>query len=189
MLEVILLEIVLILAAVTTGGFVWLLALALARVCGWPAEYALIAGAGAALLSWLAWSSRAADILERLTGADRRKPQQTRPKEINLRIHEEKGDYLEGTFLNRLPVGAETLFDLANQVINGQSLTTSAMTGNGIDRATWETLRDRLIASGLLAWRGGNRSQGVEVTARGMAVFRRMAAPTSPSTPPPARLC
>jgi hypothetical protein len=177
--DILLLEIVITLAALVTGCFVYVLALALASVCGWPVGYAWIAGAGAALFSWLVWSSRAADILEHLTGSQRRKPpQDTSPKEINLRIHEERGEYLEGTFLDSLPVSDNGLATLADLVVSGQSLTTSAMTGSGLDRRTWEALRDRFISAGLLTWRSGSRVHGCEVTSRGMVVFKRLASPT-----------
>ena len=184
MRDILLLEIVITLAALVTGCFVLLLALALARVCGWPVSYAYIAAAGAALFSWLAWSARVADILEHLTGAARKPPQDTSPKNatVNLRIHEERGEYLEGTFLNRLPGGENVLTALANLVISGRSLTTSQVCASGLlGRADWEELRDRFVFAGLLKWRGGNRAHGCEVTPRGLAVFRRMAAPHSPT--------
>jgi hypothetical protein len=193
MRNILLLEFILFLAAVLTGGLVLLLGLALASVTGWPVSYALIAAAAAALFAWIVWSSRAAEILEHLSGADQRKPtrpaKDKAPKEINLRIHAETpGGFLEGVFLDRLPICEANLVELAHLVVNGQSLTTSAMTGSGISRATWEILRDRLLSAGLLAWRPGSRSQGCQVTSRGMAVFRRMAAHTPPPTPPPGRI-
>jgi len=177
MRDILLLEFLVTLAAGVTGGFVLLLALALARVCGWPTSYAYIAAAGAALFSWLAWSSRAADILEHLTGAARKPPTTPKNATVDLRIHEERGEYLVGTFLDRLPVSDDGLAALAGMVLSGQSLTTSVMTAGGLSRANWELLRDRFISAGLMQWRGGNRNFGVEITGRGMRVFSRLASP------------
>jgi hypothetical protein len=176
-------------AASITGVFVLALALALAAWRGWPSVYAFIAAGAAALLSWLIWYARFAEVVAHriapdLHPAQPQPPQDMTPKEINLRIHEERGEFLQGTFLDRLPVGADTLAALATQAISGQSLTTSAVTAGGISRANWELLRDRFINAGLLQWRGGNRQYGVETTPRGRVVFSRLANHTPPSHPP-----
>lgn len=185
MRNLLLLEAVITLAALVTGTFVLLLALALARVVRWPVSYALIAGAASTLFSWLVWSSRAANILEHMHIPERRKPptQDLTPKHatVDLRIHAERpGGYLEGTFLDRLPVAESALVELARRALEGQSLTTSQMTAGGLSRADWETLRDRLIGAGLLSWRFGSRAHGCQTTSKGRAVFSRMASPTPP---------
>lgn len=180
-------------AALITGALVGALTLALAAWQGWPMLYGLLAAAVTALLSWLAWSARYAEIIEHRIAPDLHKAQpqpDKTPKEINLRIHEVKGEYLEGAYLHRLPVSEQALAALANQVISGQSLTTSQITGSGLlSRPDWEGLRDRFISAGLLTWRGGNRQYGVEITQRGRAVFQRLAQPgEAPPTHPPARV-
>ncbi len=175
-------------AALVTGALVGLLVLALAAWLRWPAAWAGIAGAGAALLSWFAWSGRMVAILEHriapgLASAAR---MTANPQTVDLRIHEERGAYLEGTFLDRLPVNEQTLAALAGMVLAGGSLTTSQITASGLlSRPTWEALRDRFISAGLLSWRSGNRQYGVIITPRGWAVFRRLADPGSPPTHPP----
>lgn len=171
-------------AALVTGVLFGLLVLALAAWLDWPVIWAAIAGAGAGLLAWLGWSARMAAILEYqlapgLPKTQAALTQDAGPKTINLHIHrEDEGGVIEGAFLDRLPVSNAGLANLANLVISGQSLTTSAMTASGLDRPTWEALRDRFISAGLLAWRSGNRQFGVEITHRGMIVFRQLAAPT-----------
>jgi len=178
------------LAALVTGALSGALVLALAAWRGWAPVYALVAGSLAALLSWLVWSARFAALLEYQIAPDRQLDQSTQKDSptVNLRIHrEDEGGYLEGTFLDRLPVGDRALSNLARQVVAGQSLTTTAMTGSGLSRTQWEVLRDRFVSAGLLSWRSGNRAHGCEVTARGMLIFRRLADPESP-TPPSVRM-
>jgi len=170
-------------AALVTGAFCGLFAFALCAWQAWPASWAAIASAGSALLSWLAWSARFAQILEYQLAPGLPKiqatPTQADPQTVNLHIHsEDAGGYIEGAFLDQLPVSESSLATLANLVVSGQSLTTSAMTNSGLDRPTWEALRDRFISAGLLAWRSGNRLHGCEVTGRGLVIFRRLAAPT-----------
>jgi len=168
-------------AALVTGALCGLLVLALCFWRGWPSIWAAIGGAGAALLSWLGWSARFADLVEYRLAPPRPRPvpiREAEPQTINLHIHrEDEGGYTEGAFLDRLPVSENSLADLANLVVSGQSLTTSAMTASGLDRPTWEALRDRFISAGLLAWRSGSRVHGCEVTSRGLVIFRRLAAP------------
>jgi hypothetical protein len=107
------------------------------------------------------------------------------PQTVNVHIHrEDEGGYIEGAFLDRLPVSESSLANLANLVISGQSLTTARMVGSGISRTNWEILRDRLVSSGLLSWRGGGREHGVEPTNRGMRVFEKLADTTTPTPHP-----
>lgn len=173
-------------ASIATGLFSGLLVLTLAVWRGWPVVYAFIVAAALAFISWLSWSSRFAYLIEYKLARDLHQvqAQQTAiPPTVNLHINrEDEGGYIEGAFLDRLPVGADTLATLADQVISGQPLTTSSMISNGLDRRTWEILRDRFVSAGLLAWRGGSRFHGCYVTGKGLAVFRRMA---SRPTPPP----
>jgi len=176
------------LAGLVTGAFVASFALALCAWFGKPAAWAAIAGAGAGLLAWLGWSARMAAILEyRLAPGQPRiqaTPTQADPQTVNLHIHsEDAGGYIEGAFVDGLPISSAGLATLANLVVSGQSLTTSAMTNSGLDRPTWEALRDRFINAGLLAWRSGNRLHGCEVTGRGLVIFRRLATPPR-DTPP-----
>jgi len=166
-----------LLAALATGFLGGLLVLVLAAWRGWPWVYGYIAGVGITFISWLGWSKRFAELIEYTLAPDLHQDKistDQAPQTINLRIHENKGEYQDGTFLDRLPVRDDELASLANHVISGQSLTTSAVTGMGFDRRTWESLRDRFISAGLLSWRGGTRVHGCEVTSKGLAVFRQM---------------
>lgn len=176
-------------AVVITGALTGFLLLALCAWQSWPAIWAAIAGAAAALLSWYGWSARFAQILEYQLAPGLPKSQpvpiQAKAQTVNLHIHrEDEGGYLEGAFLDRLPVSDAGLASLANLVVSGQSLTTSQITASGLlDRPTWEALRDRFISAGLLAWRAGSRAHGCEVTNRGLVIFRRLADPTRPAPP------
>lgn len=177
-------------AAVITGALAGLLLLALCVWQNWPVIWVAIGAAALALLSWYGWSARFAQILEYQLAPGLPKaqpaPSQAKAQTVNLHIHQEdEGGYLEGAFLDRLPVSDAGLAALANLVISGQSLTTSQITASGLlDRPTWEVLRDRFISAGLLAWRSGSRAHGCEVTGRGMTIFRRLADPTPPAPPP-----
>jgi hypothetical protein len=177
-----------LLAALVTGSLAGLAVLTLATLRGWPSGYALIAAAGAALVSWLFGSARFAALVEYAIAPDKPKPapfRDTGPQTVNLHIHktEDDGNVIEGEFLDYLPVSGEGLARLAELVVSGASLTTSAITAGGLPRATWENLRDRLVSAGLLAWRGGARAHGCVVTGRGLVVFRRLAG--SPGYTPP----
>jgi len=171
--------------AMATGGLCGLLLLALAAWRGWPVAWAAIGSAAAALLSWLAWSARFASALEYKIAPGLPKihtalTHEAGAQTVNLHIHKLDPDgYNEGVFLDRLPVSASSLAALANRAITGQSLTTAAMS-EILDRPSWEALRDRFISAGLLTWRAGSRAHGCEVTARGVTIFRRLAAPTTP---------
>ena len=181
-------------AAIVTGCLFGLLVCALGAWRGWPALYGFIAAAAAAFITWLGWSARVASLVEYTIVPDKPKAtptQDTGPQTINLHVHreDESGNVIEGAFVDSLPISGEGLARLAELVISGQSLTTSAMTATGISRAAWESLRDRFIRAGLLEWRGGTRVHGVECTVRGLTIFRRLAdSRPSPPTPPPARI-
>jgi hypothetical protein len=175
-------------AALVTGSLVGLVMLTLAAWQRWPSVYAYIAAAGSALVSWLAWSARFVELVEYRLAPSRPKAalsQDPGAQTVNLHIHDDTDGYPSGSFLDRLPVSDAGLTDLANLIISGRSLTTSAMTrpGGPLDRPTWEALRDRLVNAGLLAWRSGIRQYGVEVTHRGMIVFSRLAEPKRPTHP------
>jgi len=132
-----------------------------------------------ALLAWLGWSARLGAALEyRIApGLAKPAPMAAKNQTLDLRIHEEKGEYLEGRFMH-LPVSESALAALAGMVLAGGSLTTSQVCASGLlNRAHWESLRDRFVAAGLLEWRGGNRQYGVTCTSRGMSVFKRLASP------------
>jgi hypothetical protein len=174
--------------ALVTGCLVGLVVLTLAAWRGWPSVYGFIAAAGSALVSWLAWSARFAELVEYRMAPSKPKAALRHdggPQTVNLHIHDDTNGYPSGSFLDRLPVSDAGLADLADLIISGRSLTTSAMTrpGGPLDRPTWEALRDRLVSAGLLAWRGVNRQFGVEVTHRGMIVFSRLAEPKRPTHP------
>lgn len=171
-------------AALITGVLTLALALALCAVTGWPVVYAFIAGAGAALFTWLVLLNRTADALEAVNHIRKPPPppHDPTPKNatVNLRIHE--GDeYLTGQFLD-IPVSQSVLAALAGHALRGDTLSTSAITGYGISRRTWEAVRDKFVRAGLLAWRGDRRG-GVVVTSRGQRVFERLATPYSHHSP------
>ena len=83
-----------------------------------------------------------------------------------------------------LPVDGERTFALAEGLAHGAPLTTSRWSGSrGIfSRSEFELVRDELVARGLARWRGGSRSQGIELTLVGKAIMRKIA-----DEPPPLR--
>jgi hypothetical protein len=169
-------------AALITGALAGCLCLALGALASWPLAWSAIVAAGSALASWFGWSARFARIVEyRLApGLPQLPPAPMMdPRTLNLHIHrEDEAGIVEGAFLDRLPVNEQGLAALAGLVLSGGSLTTSQITAGGLmTRSAWEALRDRFVSAGLLQWRGGNRQFGVELTARGWSVFRRLAVP------------
>lgn len=166
-------------AGLVSGLFVLVFAAALCAWRGWPGIWAAIAGAGAALASWFAWSGRMAAILEHRAGLAKVPIQTAKTQTVDLHIHEtDAGGYASGAFLDGLRANEQTLGALAGMVLSGGSLTTSQVCASGLlTRASWEALRDRFIAAGLLSWRGGNRAHGCELTPRGWRVFARLAPP------------
>ena len=89
-------------------------------------------------------------------------------------LEEDQGRHIEFIDLphaDRLPV-------LAAGLLAGRSFNQAAWTGAGglFSRAEFDQLRDVLIERGLAAWKNPNaRAQGVELTAAGRAVMRRLA--------------
>jgi hypothetical protein len=167
-----------VITAVIVGGLGWLVC----YLTRWPWQAAAILALVVLLGSWLSrvmwWSRLTARALTGEAEAFEPAELQPEPQTINLHISQEtEGGYLEGAFLDRLPVDDDTLAELASDVINGRSLTTASITrpGGPLDRASWELLRDRFISAGLLAWRSGSRAHGCEVTSKGLAVFKRLA--------------
>jgi len=174
-------------AALVTGALVFVLVCALAAWRGWPVVYAPITAAAAALVSWLVWSARFANLVEYRLAPNRPKavPDIT-PGTVNLHIHrvDDTGNVIEGAFVDDLPISGDRLSRLAALVVNGASLTTSGMMAGGLTRSQWENVRDRLLKAGLLEWRG-SRSHGCEPTERGMRVFSKLADIPRATTPTP----
>ena len=77
-----------------------------------------------------------------------------------------------------LPGNGQQLGQLARGALAGRSFSEGEWTGSGgpYSRADFRQLRGDLLARGLLEWRNDSApSQGVELTAPGRAVFRRLA--------------
>lgn len=77
-----------------------------------------------------------------------------------------------------LPGRPEALATMALGVLNGRSLAEGTWSGRGglFSRSEFRQIRDILIERGLAVWRNPEaKAQGVELTAAGRAVFRRLA--------------
>src|SRR3972149_8336418 len=137
-----------LLVALVTGSFAGFVVLAMATLRGWPVAYALVTAAGAALASWLFGSARFAALVESAIAPDRPKPAPFRdpgPQTGNLHIHKRDDDdnIIDGEFVDNLPLSAEGLQRLAELVVSGASLTTSAITACGVSPPTLGKLHHR----------------------------------------------
>ena len=162
------------------GGLAWMLC----ALIGWPVMLAAILGGGATLTQWLLHVARYQLTAARKTGELETITSYTLPAAseppatIDLHLtQEDTGGYMSGEFLDRLPVSDTDLATLAALALSGRSLTTAAMSkpAGPFERAAWEVLRDRFIQAELLAWRGNNRKNGLEMTGKGKVVFGRLA--------------
>ena len=141
---------------------------------------AVVIGAMAAALAWgIAWVWLIRDHhnllweIERISGVDL-----DRDGEIGepwLRI-EVAGEGNRLAYLD-LPAEPEQLIALARGILNGVPLAESSWCGRGrpFSKAQFRVLRDELIARGLATWvNPRSRAQGVELTAAGRALMRRI---------------
>ena len=139
--------------------------------CGRSRRLAITASAWLVLLGQtrrLLWA------VERLTGRDLDGDGQAgEPQVIRVEVTNGKQEvYLD------LPGKPQALATLARGVLNGRSFAEDTWSGRGglFSRSEFRQLRDTLIERGLAVWRNPNaKAQGVELTAAGRAVFRRLA--------------
>ena len=176
------------LQAAITGALVGLAALAVAAWLKWP--YWAVGGTAAALATlgaWLSYRGRWAWLLERMLGADITGDGvigQPEPEPEPLRVivdHTEDGS--RSTDFIDLPVDRERAGTFARALLDGyRGFSLNAWTGRGalFSRREYDALVATFIQRGLATWRNPQaHAQGVELTAAGRAVIRRLAEPTT----------
>lgn len=154
-----------------------------------PAGWAMLITFLLAFLSvFLATSSRGQWLIERLTGADLNldgfigepAPPLPAPESIRVELLQDgghRGDFIDLPYPEKLPA-------LAAGLLAGRSFNQTAWTGHGalFSRSQFDQVRETMIERGLLAWKNPEaKAQGVELTAAGRAVMRRIAHPTPQS--------
>lgn len=172
-----------------TGLLSGLAALAVAAWLGGPIW--AVGGTTAAIVglySWLSYRGGWNDRLERMLGIDLNlngvigpAPQPAEPERVRVEVIQDqgsKGDFIDLPYPSKLP-------ELAAGIVNGKQFALSVWTGNGhlFSRSEFEEVRDEMLERGLLRWRNErNPAQGVDVTAVGRAVLKRLAkqSPTPP---------
>ena len=133
-------------------------------------------------------SQRGQWLIERLTGADLNfdgyigAPQPLpapQPQTVRVEVIQDqgqRGDFIDLPYPDRIP-------QLAAGLLQGRTFNQTAWTGHGaiFSRSEFDQVRDTLIQRGLAAWKNDNaKAQGVELTAAGRAVMRRLANPSPP---------
>jgi len=107
-----------------------------------------------------------------------------KPEEpVRVEIQERQGRTLR--FVD-LPAKPDQIARLAAGVLGGRSFSEASWTGRGrpFSRRQFARLRDEMIRRGLAMWvRPRAHAQGVELTAAGRAVFRRLADRPTPLEP------
>ena len=150
----------------------------------------------AAVAGLFAWQSSAAirerrELLwriERATGVDiDQNGHIGEPKTVRVELtyQDVNGKTRRQSYLP-LDISETQLLALARGLTGGVALAQSAWTGKGnpLSRAEFDTVRNRLILSGLAEWvNPEHRAQGCVLTRAGQAVMRRIAANTTPLQP------
>jgi len=156
-------------AAVALGSPLWVGACAFSSVTG---------------IAWLLLLSdhrRLLRSIETVIGrdldGDNRVGQVEKPPTVRVEVEKKKDTGRSDWLLFDLSGSPSALQSLASGVLSGLSLSESEWSGSGrpFSRSDFRALRSQLIERGLACWRNpGAPAQGVELTAVGRAVFRRL---------------
>lgn len=163
-----------------TGTLVILVALAGCLALTLPPSLALLAGAAAALITWLGFRERWMHIIE---GYLNPQPMVVQPDPIRVQLVQDHDGFQEGQFID-LPVTPEQLHQLAQGLAAGTPFSLAAWSGQGktFSRNEYETVRAELLKRGLARWSNARaRQQGLELTPAGRAVFKHLVAPPLPA--------
>ena len=109
-------------------------------------------------------------------------PSQMPQNRDRVEVEVSKPDSKQMTFLD-LPGDRQQLGQLASGVLAGRSFSEGEWSGGGrpYSRSEFRELRGELLERGLLTWRNHDApAQGVQLTAPGRAVFRRLAGDARP---------
>jgi hypothetical protein len=168
------------LQAAITGVLIGLLAGVLSALLRLPVNawgVMLIFTLGAMLLSWLKYLARWQHVIEWVLGVDLdgdgyvgEPAQEPAPPPIRVEVIQDHGnqvDILDLPHPEKVPL-------LAAHITSGKSFAMDA-TAHIMSRDQFVDIRDELIGRGFAYWRvPGSDKQGVELTAAGRAIFRRV---------------
>lgn len=170
---------VLALAALITGLFLGIAALALAYLFDWrkPWAYAMLALVLGGAITWLSLLRWWQQLVNALHGIQ---PQPVSTEPLRLEILARDDPYFQGDYLD-LPISYDQLIDLADLLTSGGSFSHASLAGPGklLSRTDYERLRDLWISRGLVRWASPRTHfQGLQLTAKGRAVVRGFASQT-----------
>jgi hypothetical protein len=143
---------------------------------GEPAAWAVLSTAGVSLASWLIYRGQWREVANFVQGL--RQPTME-PQELTTRIQVISSDpasaFAAGVWAE-LPLPVETVRQAARRILETGAFSHSlAGPGKPLSRSQYEALRDELLARGLLVWQNpAAHSRGLEITAAGRAVLRRL---------------
>ena len=168
----------------------------LAASQGWSAYVPLSVMAGTFALSWLYLLRDSRGLLritERIVNRDLdgdgrigdtpAEPKSSKPN-VRVDITERHDGGMRLRFLD-VPIAEHKIITLARGVMNGRAFSEREWAGRGrpLSVSEFRELREQLFRANYMRWQDGGRRQGVEFTAKGRALFRRLA--ELDPTPPP----
>ena len=117
-----------------------------------------------------------------MTGARRKPPQDTTPKNIRLEMSINDGNTLRYA---DLPASSDQLRTLAKGVLEGSTLSEAAWTPGLFTRGEFSQLKAALIRRGLAVNRSRDPARGIQLTRPGEAAFQWLAGLGDPPTTTP----
>jgi hypothetical protein len=168
--------------AVVTGFLAGLVMFAVALLAGWsrPWVYWLTSWVVIQCLAWIAllqgWRVVIHRLEERLN-IDLNNDEYIGepPQVVRVEVTQDNGKRVQYADLD---IDAAALARVAKSVLSGGSFSEGSLTGYAapLSRSQFRTMRDTFLARGWLTWKNeDSRSQGLEVTHAGKAVFRSFA--------------
>jgi len=164
----------LVTALIVAGLVLWLVVRA-----AWPVELAGVAFMVTLALVWFFLLVSHRHLLWDETVTPLETPAMPLPPVETAQVRLEVVDEAAGRVAYaHLPLPLATLRTLARAIATGQPFTVARWTGRGkpLSRGQFETVRTWLLNDGYARWvDGGNRQLGVEMTAKGQALWRELA--------------
>jgi hypothetical protein len=153
-----------------------------------PGAVGLATGASVAAFSWLSYRADWAERIRAILGIEtthQAEAIQAAAYNQTVRVEVISDNAHAGDFLD-LPGGRDRLITLAQGLTAGKSFTVRNWAGGGglYAGATFDRLREELIARGLARWQSEHDHRGgVELTAKGRATMRGLSLTSSPPHP------